>query len=107
MRRSATRRRTGRVHRGPIGWRPLALLGVLLAAGVWWIARPPAPEALGQRNEPVLLGVTNPHTSIDFTLVLRLAGQVHLTRFLNELTDPAAPNYHHFIDAAEIGRAHV
>jgi kumamolisin len=40
---------------------------------------------------------------IDFTLVLRLPGQAHLTRFLNELTDPAAPNYRHFIGAAAFG----
>jgi len=86
-----------------MAWRALALLAVLAGAGAWWFARPQGLEAHGQRKEPVLLGATDPHTSIDFTLVLRLPGQAHLTRFLNELTNPAAPNYHHFIDAAAFG----
>src|SRR5262249_16040150 len=42
-------------------------------------------------------------TTIDFTLVLRLPGQARLRRFLNGLTDPAAPSYRHFIDAAAFG----
>jgi kumamolisin len=79
------------------------LVAALVAAAASCFARTPGPLAQVQRNGPVLLGVTKPHTSIDFTLVLRLPGQGHLTRFLNELTDPAAPNYHHFIDAAVFG----
>jgi len=103
MRGRATRPRTRRVRRRSIAWRQLALLAVLVAAGAWWFARPAAPEAQGGRTEPVLIGATDPHTTIDFTLVLRLPGQAHLTRFLNELTDPAAPDYRHFIDAAAFG----
>jgi subtilase family serine protease len=99
----ATPRRTRRVRRRSIAWRPLALLGVLLAAGGWWSARPPAPAAQGDPTGGALLGATDPDTTIDFTLVLRLPGQAHLTRFLNELTDPAAPDYRHFIDAAAFG----
>jgi subtilase family serine protease len=100
---SPTPRRRPRVCRRSVAWRPLALLGALLAAGGWWSAHPPAPGAQGHRSEPVLLGATDPHTTIDFTLVLRLPGQARLTRFLNELTDPAAPDYRHFIDAAAFG----
>jgi subtilase family serine protease len=103
MSRTATPRRTRRPRPGSIAWRPLALLGVLVAASTWWLARPLAPEAQGHRTEPVLLGATDPQTMVNFSLVLRLPGQAHLTRFLNELTDPAAPNYHHFIDAAAFG----
>jgi subtilase family serine protease len=103
MRRSATQRRTRRVRRRSIAWRQIALLGVLVAIGAWWFARPAAPEAQSHRAEPVLLGATDPHTPIDFTLVLRLPGQAHLTRFLNELTDPAAADYRHFIGAAAFG----
>ncbi len=103
MRFSATHDPTRRAGRRSIVWRPLALLGVLLAAGAWWFARPPAPQAQGRHAGPVLLGATDPHTMINFTLVLRLPGQARLTRFLNELTDPAAPDYHHFIDAAAFG----
>jgi kumamolisin len=102
MRGNATARRTRRVRRRSIAWQ-LTLLGVLIAAGAWWFARPPAPQAEGDRTEPVLLGATDPHKAIDFTLVLRLPGQAHLTRFLDELTDPAAPNYHHFIGPAAFG----
>jgi len=65
------------------------------------IGRPAGTQ--GHRAEPVLLGATNPRTTIDFTLVLRLPGQAHLTRFLNQLTDPVAPHYRHFIGAAEFG----
>ncbi|HUA06078.1 MAG TPA: S53 family peptidase [Solirubrobacteraceae bacterium] len=79
------------------------MLALLVAACASWFARPAAPEAKDHRAEPVVLGATNPHTPIDFTLVLRLPGQAHLTRFLNELTDPAAPGYRHFIDAAAFG----
>jgi len=86
-----------------MAWRLLPLLGVPVVVGALWFARTPAPEAQGHRTEPVLLGATDPHTTIDFTLVLRLPGQAQLTQFLNELTDPAAPNYHHFIDAAAFG----
>ncbi len=100
---SATRRRTRRAGRRSIARRLVGLLGVLVAAGAWWFARPPAPEAQGHGTGPVLLGATDPHTMIDFSLVLRLPGQAHLMRFLDELTDPAAPNYHHFIDAAAFG----
>lgn len=100
---SATRRQARRARRRSIPWRQLALLGVLVAAGVWWFARPPAPEAQGRHGGPVLLGATDPDTTIDFTLVLRLPGQARLTRFLKELTDPAAPDYSHFIDAAAFG----
>jgi len=103
MSRNTTRRRTRRVPRRSTAWRWLALVGVLVAAGAWWLARPPAPEAHGHRGEPVLLGATDPRTSIDFTLVLRLPGQARLTRFLNGLSDPAAPDYRHFIDAAAFG----
>ncbi|HEV3391367.1 MAG TPA: S53 family peptidase [Solirubrobacteraceae bacterium] len=76
---------------------------MLVVAGAWWFARPQAPEAQGHHAGPVLLGATDPRTTIDFTLVLRLPGQAHLTRFLNEVTDPAAPNYRHFIGAAAFG----
>ena len=100
---TARPRRSRRAGRRSLAWRPLALLGVLVAVGAWWFARPSTPEAQGQRTRPVLLRATDPRTTIDFTLVLRLPGQAHLTRFLNELTDPAAPNYHHFIDAAAFG----
>jgi len=103
MRRGATQPQTRRVRRRSIAWRQLALLGVLVAAAAWWFARPAAPEAQGHRAEPLLLGATDPHTTIDFTLVLRLPGQAHLTRFLNELTDPAAANYRHFIGPAAFG----
>ncbi|HEY2655293.1 MAG TPA: S53 family peptidase [Solirubrobacteraceae bacterium] len=103
MKGSATGRRTGGVRRRSITWRQLAVLGGLVLAGAWWFARPPAPEAQGHHAGPVLLGATDPHTTIDFTLVLRLPGQAHLTRFLSEVTDPAAPNYRHFIGAAAFG----
>lgn len=103
MRGMATPRRTRRARRRSIAWRQLTFLGVLVAAAALWFARSPAPEARGQRTGAVLLGATDPHATVDFTLVLRLPGQAHLTRFLNELTDPAAPNYHHFIDAAAFG----
>jgi subtilase family serine protease len=99
----ATCRRSRTAHRRSTAWRVLALLSALVAAGAWWFARPPAPEAQGHRTEPVLLRATDPRTTVDFTLVLRLPGQAHLTRFLNQLTDPAAPNYRHFIDAAAFG----
>jgi len=102
MRGSATRRRTRGVRGRSIAWQ-LALVGVLVVAGAWWFARPQAPEAQGHHAGPVLLGATDPRTTIDFTLVLRLPGQAHLTRFLNEVTDPAAPNYRHFIGAAAFG----
>jgi subtilase family serine protease len=102
MRGSATRRRTRAVRGRSIAWQ-LALVGVLVVAGAWWFARPQAPEAQGHHAGPVLLGATDPRTTIDFTLVLRLPGQAHLTRFLNEVTDPAAPNYRHFIGAAAFG----
>jgi subtilase family serine protease len=104
MRSCATRRRARRARRRSIAWRRLALLGVLVAAGASWFASPSGPEAQGHRTGPVLLGATDPQTTIDFTLVLRLPAQAHLTRFLNELTDPAASNYHHFIDAAAFGQ---
>ena len=39
----------------------------------------------------VLLGATDPNKAIDFALVLRLPGQARLTRFLNEVDDPARP----------------
>lgn len=103
MRASATRRRIRGVRRRSIAWRQVALLGVLVVAGAWWFARPPAPEAQGHHAGPVLLGATDPNTTIDFTLVLRLPGQAHLTHFLNEVTDPGAPNYRHFIGAAAFG----
>ncbi|MBV8219660.1 MAG: S8/S53 family peptidase [Solirubrobacterales bacterium] len=79
------------------------MLGALIAAGAWWFARPLAPGDQGHRTDTVLLGATDPRTTIDFTLVLRLPGQSNLTRFLNELTDPAAPDYRHFIGAAAFG----
>ena len=103
MRGEATRGRTWRVGRGWVAWRPLALLGVFAVLGAWGFAHARAPRARGDRTGPVLLGATDPRTTIDFTLVLRLPGQAHLTRFLNQLTDPAAPNYRHFIDAAAFG----
>ena len=103
MRDSATRRRTPRVDRRSIAWRRLALLGVLVAAGAWWFARPPAPGAQRHGTAAVLLGATDPNKAIDFALVLRLPGQARRTRFLNEVTDPAAPDYRHFIDAAAFG----
>ncbi len=103
MRRHTPHGATPGVRRRAIGWRQLALLGVLVAAGAWWFARPPAPESNGHRGEPVLLRVTDPRTPVDFTLVLRLPGEGYLRRFLNELTDPASPDYHHFIDAAVFG----
>ena len=79
------------------------MLGVLVAAGAWWFARPPAPGAQRHGTAAVLLGATDPNKAIDFALVLRLPGQARLTRFLNEVTDPAAPDYRHFIDAAAFG----
>ena len=103
MSAGATGRRTRRGGGRSITWRPLALLGVLIAAVAGWFVRPPAPEAHGRLTKPVLLGATDPHTMIDFTLVLRLPGQTQLTRFLHGVTDPAAPTYRHFIDAAAFG----
>jgi len=103
MRGSATRSRMRRVRRRSIAGAPLALLVVLVAASAWWFVRAPAPEARGHRSAPVVLGATDPHETIDFALVLRLPGQAHLRRFLNELTDPAAPNYRRFIGAAAFG----
>jgi subtilase family serine protease len=100
----APHRRTRRILRRLVASRQLAVLGVLVAAGAWWFARPPAPEAQGRHPGAVLLGATDPHTMISFSLVLRLPGQARLTRFLNELTDPAAPDYDHFIDAAAFGK---
>jgi hypothetical protein len=105
--RGSAKHRAGRdVRLRSIGWRPLALLAVLVATAVGtvgWFARPPASQSRGRLEAPVLLGTTDPRTTIDFSLILRLPGQAHLRRFLNELTDPAAPSYHHFIDAAAFG----
>ena len=56
--------------------RLLVALGVLIAASAWWFARPAAPEAQGHGAMPVLLGATDPRTTIDFTLVLRLPGDL-------------------------------
>jgi subtilase family serine protease len=92
-----------RESRRSIRWWPLGLVGVLLAAAAGWFARPPVPEGQGRRGGPVLLGATNPRKKIEFSLVLRLPGQVKLRSFLSELTDPASPGYHHFIDAAAFG----
>jgi kumamolisin len=103
MRGKATRPWVRGARRRSILGVPLALLGVLLAAGAWWFVRPPAPEAQSHRAGPVVLRPTGPNKAIDFTLVLRLPGEARLRRFLNELTDPAARNYRHFIDAAEFG----
>ena len=100
---SATPRRQRSADRRSIARPLLVLLGALVAVGTWWLARTPAPEAQNQRGEPVLLGATDPRTPIDFTLVLRLPHQAQLTRFLDELTDPAAPDYRHFIDASAFG----
>jgi subtilase family serine protease len=100
---SATRRPTGSGRRRSVAWRPLALLGVLVAAAACWFARPPGPAAQARSSGPVLLGAPDADTMINFTLVLRLPGQARLTRFLNEVMDPAAPDYHHFIDAAAFG----
>ena len=103
MRGRATRSRTRRARRGSSSRQQLAVLAVLVAVGAWWFARSPVPDAHADHARPVLLGATDPHTMLNFTLVLRLPGDPHLTRFLNELTDPAAPNYHHFLDAAAFG----
>jgi subtilase family serine protease len=103
MRRRAKSRPMPRARRSSIGYRQLALLAVLVVAGAWWFARPLAPPSQDQRRGPVLLGATNPHATIDFSLVLRLPAQAHLRRFLNELTNPEAPDYRHFIDAATFG----
>jgi subtilase family serine protease len=80
----------------------VALLGVLVAAGAWWYARPAARPA-ARAGGPMLLGTTNPRTMIDFSLVLRLPGRSRLARFLDQLEDPASPNYHRFIDARTFG----
>ncbi|MGO9496425.1 MAG: protease pro-enzyme activation domain-containing protein [Solirubrobacteraceae bacterium] len=85
-------------------WRYLALLGVLAAAGAWWSAGALAPVARPRGGEPTLLGKTDPNTMIEFSLVLRLPGQTRLGRFLDELDDPASPDYHHFIDATTFGQ---
>jgi kumamolisin len=84
-------------------WRGLALLGILTAVAACWFVRPLSPAAQGRSGEPALLGATNPRTTIDFSLVLRLPGQPRLRRFLDKLEDPASPSYHHFIGAATFG----
>jgi subtilase family serine protease len=76
---------------------------MLAAAGAWWYARLLAPVAQGRPGEPALLGATDPRTTIDFSLVLRLPGQASLPRFLGELENPTSPSYHHFIDATTFG----
>ena len=92
------------VRRRSIGWRQVALLGVLLTGAAFWLGRPAAPGSQSRPDGSVLLGSTEPRRAIEFTLVLRLPGQARLRRFLTELTDPASPNYrHHFIDAATFG----
>jgi subtilase family serine protease len=103
VRRAATGSLGGRFHGRWSRWRYLALLGLLVAVGAWWFARPLSPAAHGRPDKPVLLGATNPRTTIDFSLVLRLPGRLRLLRFLNGLEDPASPTYHHFIDATTFG----
>jgi subtilase family serine protease len=103
MRGHAAQGATPGVRRRSTGWRQLVLLGMLLAAATWWSTRPLAPESHGHRGGPVLLRVTEARTPVDFTLVLRLPGEAHLRRFLNELTDPGSPDYHHFIGAGVFG----
>jgi len=94
---------TRAARRRSIRWGQVGLLGVLLTGAAFWLGRPAAPEPHSHRDGPALLGSTDPRRAIDFTLVLRLPGQARLRRFLTELTDPASPNYHHFIDAAMFG----
>ena len=103
MRRAATRSSVGGFHGRSIRWRNLALLGLLAAVGAWWFARPLAPAAQGRPGKPSLLGATDPRTTIDFSLILRLPGQPRLQQFLDELEDPASSTYHHFIDATTFG----
>ena len=91
-------------HRRSSRWRYLALLGVLIAAGAAWYARPPTAPARVRAGEPAPTGATNPRTMIDFSLVLRLPGQARLNRFLDELNHPGSPNYHRFIDATTFGQ---
>jgi hypothetical protein len=76
---------------------------VLAAVGASWFARPLAPAAQYRPGKAALLGATNPRTTIDFSLVLRLPGHPRLLRFLDGLEDPAPPTYHHFIDATTFG----
>ena len=103
MRRPATCAGMRAARRHLMAWQRLALLGVLVAAGMWWFARQAAPASPSHRQAPVLLGATDPRTTIDFSVVLRLPGQAQLRRFLTGLTDPGAPSYRHFIDAAAFG----
>jgi kumamolisin len=56
----------------------------------------PAP---GQRR----LGLTDPATQIDFSVVLRLPGHVRLQRFLNGLRDPRSKSFRHYITPTQFG----
>ena len=94
--RSASARRSLR-------WRYLVPVGVLAAAMTWWCARPLGPAAQERPGGSALVGTTNPRTTIEFSLVLRLPGQRRLARFLDNVENPASPAYHHFIDAATFG----
>jgi kumamolisin len=76
---------------------------MLAAVGAWWFARPLAPAAQGRAGVAALLGATDPRTTVDFSLVLRLPGQASLPRFLGGLEDPESPTYHHFVDASTFG----
>ena len=84
-------------------WRYVAVVGVLAVAVAVSCARQLAPAARGRSGAPTPVGSTNPRTTIEFSLVLRLPGQARLTRFLDNVEDPASPAYHHFIDAAAFG----
>jgi kumamolisin len=54
-------------------------------------------------SEPVVVGPADPAAIIDIGLALRGQDPEGLERTLAELTDPASPNYRHYLTAEEFG----
>ncbi len=61
------------------------------------------PQLTSAKAVDQYVGRTAPSKRIGFSLVLRFK-QAALDRYLEELQDPASPNYHRYLSAREIGR---
>lgn len=67
-------------------------------------AAPPAPAGRHRSAEPpTLLGPIAPDETVEFALVLQVAEQGAIEQYLDDLYDPTAADYRHFLTAAKFG----
>lgn len=80
----------------------IAALVVLVTAAGLAFALPSGGSSRPRTVSPRLVGRTDAHAMVHFSLVLRL-GQRRLNSFLADLYNPRSRLYHHFIDAKTFG----